>query len=130
MAQNVWSISWKHLELCGSVVLVCCCELPSVAVCQGRAVVMEGGNRGIFSPTFCTGSQGLQCLKCSTGKGRSPLQRQQCCPPCSPMFVCLKLAGGWAAAGLGEPPVGGQLALRSVAFLGKQKMHEPLKSHT
>lgn len=125
MAQSVWTISWKYLELRASVMLVCHWELPRVAVCQGRVVVMEGGSRGISSPAFCTGSQGLQCPKCSSGKGESPFQRQECCPPCLPEFMsecCLKLAEGWAAAGLGAPPVGGQLAHRSVAFLSKQRL--------
>lgn len=113
-------LAGKRLELCALVVLVCHCELPGVAVCQARWWWWRG-ETGIFSPGFCSSSQGLQCPKCSSGKGKNPSKDSGVV-----LLACLcsrqSDVWSWQEAGLGKPPVGGQLAPRSLAFLSKQRL--------
>lgn len=117
MVQNVWGISWKHLELCASVMLVCHCELLSVVVCQGRVVVMEGENRGIFSPAFCTRDCGAPATREEVlSKGSTAVLLAH---PC----LCQGGVWSWQEAGLQQGWVshlGGQLAHRPLAFLSEQ----------
>lgn len=81
-----------------------------------EVVVTEGGSEGTSALLSAP------AVPCSTAVTSKKGQRQACGPPCQPMFMsgqCPKVEGGWAAVGLGDTPVGGQLTSRSVALLAE-----------
>lgn len=111
----------KPLELYASEMLVCHCEMPSMAVCQGR--VMEGRKQGDLRPYFLHQQPGTAVSQALQWQGKKPLPKRAVLSPL-PRHVRVRVVSeagrrlGWVS----HLCKGNLFTHRSLAFLGKQRL--------